>query len=186
MKTILFYDTETTGLPNWKIPSESPEQPHIVQLAAILVDANTKVIMQSMSVIIKPDGWTIPQETIDIHGITNELAAEVGISEKLALETLEAMRGNSLRVAYNKTFDQRIVRIGMKRYLSDEQIEKWHQKDDHECAMRMAQKLIGGKNPKLVEAYKDLVGKEMIGAHNAMSDTLGCMEVYFAIKETEQ
>lgn len=46
MKTALFYDTETTGLPL----SEHPDQPHIVQLAAILVDLDTRREIASMAV----------------------------------------------------------------------------------------------------------------------------------------
>ena len=38
MNLALFYDTETTGLPDFKAPSEAQHQPHIVQLAALLVD----------------------------------------------------------------------------------------------------------------------------------------------------
>jgi DNA polymerase-3 subunit epsilon len=38
----LAFDTETTGIPDWKMPSESEYQPHLVQLAAILVDADTR------------------------------------------------------------------------------------------------------------------------------------------------
>lgn len=34
MKPVLFYDTETNGLPLWSEPSEHPDQPHITQLAA--------------------------------------------------------------------------------------------------------------------------------------------------------
>jgi len=33
--TILFYDTETTGLPDFKAPSDAPHQPRIIQLAVI-------------------------------------------------------------------------------------------------------------------------------------------------------
>ncbi|WP_182340872.1 hypothetical protein [Comamonas koreensis] len=62
MTLALAYDTETTGLPLFKEPSEHPDQPHIVQLGAILVDLNTRTTIASMDVIIRPDGWTIPDE----------------------------------------------------------------------------------------------------------------------------
>lgn len=34
---VLFYDTETSGMPLFDQPSSDPRQPHIVQLAAALV-----------------------------------------------------------------------------------------------------------------------------------------------------
>ncbi|KSJ98283.1 hypothetical protein APA24_21400 [Pseudomonas aeruginosa] len=33
------FDFETTGIPEWKLPSEDPCQPHIVEVAALLCDA---------------------------------------------------------------------------------------------------------------------------------------------------
>jgi DNA polymerase-3 subunit epsilon len=186
MKTLLMYDTETTGLPNWKTPSGGDDQPHMVQIGALLVNAETKEIIKELDVIIKPDGWVIPQETIDVHGITNEHAAEVGIPEKEAIQMLLDMHTSYLgceRVAYNKTFDQRIVRIGLKRFFDEPTQEKWAIKEDHHCAMRMAQKAAGIKSLKLVDAYKHFTGEEMEGAHNAMADTKGCMTVYFACLE---
>lgn len=42
MNTALFYDCETQGIPLFKEPSEHPEQPHIVQVAACLVDVDTR------------------------------------------------------------------------------------------------------------------------------------------------
>lgn len=86
MNLALFYDTETTGLPLFKEPSEHPDQPHIVQLAACLVDLDTRKTIASMDVIVKPNGWTIPAEVSAIHGITTEHAMDVGISEAMAIE----------------------------------------------------------------------------------------------------
>ena len=187
MNNLFSYDTETSGMPEWKIPSDDPTQPHIVQLAATLVHPETRKVIQSMDVIIKPDGWIITPETIEVHGITTEHAMDVGIPEKLALEMFLAMRGNAERIAYNKTFDQRIIRIASKRYLGEAAMEKWAVKDDHHCSMRMAQKLLGGKVRKLADVYKELTGKTLLGAHSAMADTKASTEVYFAVldKETE-
>nr|WP_299241463.1 hypothetical protein [uncultured Halomonas sp.] len=42
MTPILFFDTETTGLPDWKVPSDSEHQPHLVQLAAVLADDDAR------------------------------------------------------------------------------------------------------------------------------------------------
>ena len=58
------YDTETTGLPDFKAPSESEHQPHIVQLACALVDLDSRQITESMDVIIRPDGWKIPADCL--------------------------------------------------------------------------------------------------------------------------
>lgn len=191
MKTILFYDTETTGLPNWNVPSEDESQPHLVQLAAILADAETKEVIQSIDLIIKPEGWEIPDEVAEIHGITTEKALEVGVPEGFAVIMLHLMRGKADRVAHNRTFDQRIIRIGMKRYMSEEAIEAWAEKDDHECTMLMAKPIMkmepkgryGYKSPKLEEAYKHFTGKDLENAHTAMADAKACMEIYFAMKE---
>lgn len=45
MSLLCFWDTETQFLPLWKEPSEHPDQPHIVELAAVLVDTQTRAPM---------------------------------------------------------------------------------------------------------------------------------------------
>ena len=185
MKPVIFYDTETTGLPNWSAPSDDESQPHLVQLGAIVRDADTGKVIHKLDVIIKPDGWVIPEEVTAIHGITTEYALQVGVSEETAIKLFLEMTGDFDRCAYNKTFDQRIIRIALKRYFPEEQ-DKWAEKENHHCAMRMAQKVLGGKNPKLVDAYKHFTGKDLENAHTAMADAEACMEVYFSIKSGEE
>lgn len=186
MKKLLTYDTETTGIPNWKIPSDSPEQPHLVQLACVLADESGNQI-QSMNVIIKPDGWEIPKEVSDIHGITTEYALKHGVPEFDAVKMLLALADGAERNAYNKTFDQRIIRIALKRYdeFTDEQMDKWAVKDDHHCSMRMAHKQLGGKYPKLAEAYEAICGKTLENAHSALADTLAAQEIYYLLAKGE-
>jgi DNA polymerase-3 subunit epsilon len=80
MKTILFYDNETTGLPLWNLPSEHPDQPRVTQLAALLCDEATGADLQQMNMIILPDGWTIPIELQEMTGITMERAMAEGVA----------------------------------------------------------------------------------------------------------
>ncbi|MGH1372944.1 MAG: 3'-5' exonuclease [Cellvibrionaceae bacterium] len=190
----LFYDTETTGLPDWKSPSGSDSQPHLVQLAAILADEDTRKVVASIDVIIRPDGWEIPQEVSEIHGITTEHAAAVGVPEKMAFEMLMALWGGNKRVAHNRTFDQRIIRIAAKRYAAEEVIDSWAEKDNHECSMLLSKPILqlpstgrgGFKQPKLEEAYKHFTGKDLENAHTAMADTVACMEVYWGILDSQR
>lgn len=104
MRTGLFYDTETTGLPLFNDPSEDPRQPHLVQLAASLIDLDKRETIASMNVIVEPRGWVIPDDVAKIHGITTEHAAAFGVSEHLALMMftdlwLRAQR----RIAHNES-----------------------------------------------------------------------------------
>lgn len=180
----LFFDTETTGIPNWKIPSDDPSQPHIVSLAAVLADPKTSTSYGMLDVIIRPDGWVIDEEgdAFKTHGITQERAMDVGVPEYMAVEMLMDMCDGRKRVAYNTTFDNRIIRIASKRYFSEELQVKWKE-GDYECAMIGSRKIIGGKQPKLMDAYKYFTGKDLDGAHNAMVDTFACMAVYQGIQK---
>ncbi len=183
---LLPWDTETTGIPFWKEQSGLDKQPHLVQLAAMLVDSETKEILESMNVIIKPDGWTIPQETIDVHGITNEHALEVGIPEIDALRMyLEMWEKCDLRIAHGTTFDNRIIRIALKRYLPDLiSDDVWKDRAKYYCTCMQFKKLIGGKSGHtLAEAYKYFTDTTLEGAHDAMVDMKACMEVYWGLQK---
>lgn len=195
----LFLDTETTGRPLWKDPSEHPGQPHIVQLAAKLVNLDTREVLKSMDVIVKPDGWVIPDDTIAVHGITNERAAAEGIPEADAvrqfLDMAAELSVEEMVIGHNVTFDQRIVRIAIKRHLDvANAVEGAIQPSDvwkavpSFCTMWKSKphtKLPGNKHPKLTEAYQHFIGKPMEGAHSAGGDVDGCIAVYFAIKAAE-
>lgn len=188
MKLILPFDTETTGLPDWKSPSESENQPHLTQLAAILVDDETGFIARQFEVIIKPNGWVIPDECAELNGITTEKAMDVGIPEIEALQMfLDFYDQCDLRIAHNTTFDNRIIRIALKRYMPDLITDDaWKDKETYFCTWQRAKKIMGGKSGhKLEEAYKHFTGKELIGAHTALADARACMEIYLRMKELE-
>lgn len=188
-KTVIVFDTETTGLPVWKSPSGSDDQPHLAEIAAKLVDIDTKEVLGQVNTIIKPAGWIIPEEVIAVHGITNEIALEEGRDEKQALlDFLDLWKQADLRVAHNQSFDERIIRIAIKRYLNEEIAAEW-KAGEKACTGLLAKPIMqmppksrwGFKMPKLGEAYKHFTGKELVGAHRAMTDVDACLDVYFAI-----
>jgi DNA polymerase-3 subunit epsilon len=179
---VIAYDTETTGLPNWKEPSGDPSQPHLVQIAALVANIETRKVVASIDLIIKPDGWEIPVETSEIHGITTEFALEHGVPEAEAYAIFMSLWGGKLRVAHNRTFDQRIIRIATKRYGTSEQEDAWGDKETHACTMLLSRASVGLKKaPKLAEAYLHYTGKDLENAHSALADATACLDVYFAL-----
>lgn len=199
MNLALIYDTETTGLPDFKAPSEAPHQPHIVQLAACLVDLDTRQTISSMDVICRPDGWTIPDDIAAIHGITTEHALDVGIPESLAVGMFMEMWSGRLRIAHNEPFDARILRIALMRFEDEQTADKW-KAGTSDCTARLATpickipptpKMVAAgfnkfKTANLGEAYRHFTGKELENAHRAMADVQGCMEVFFKILDQQK
>lgn len=202
----IFYDSETTGLPLFKEPSEHPDQPHIVQLAALLVDLDTRKEISSMDVIIRPNGWTIPDEVAAIHGITTAHAEAVGIEEVTAIDMFMALWAGPgrLRIAHNEQYDARIMRIALKRFYDKPEhvlpISDTWKEGKAECTARLSTPLCAlpptekmkaarrfhHKTPNLIEAYRHFTGRELENAHSAMADVMACRDVYFAIQAMPQ
>jgi len=192
MKTLLFYDTETTGLPIWDKPSGDECQPHICQLAAILSDEQGNHL-SSMNALIHPENWTIPEDMSNIHGITTQKAESGGISIITAILMLNDLWEKSdIRIGFNESFDARMVRISIKRHFDEEFAEKWKAGEKY-CAMqksRMICKIPNAKGtatkaPNLTEAYKHFTGKDLANAHDAMADVLATIDIYFGILKHE-
>ena len=194
---ILFFDSETSGLPLWKEPSSHPGQPHIVQLAAVLLDIETGE-RNSYQSIVRPNGWTIPDEVAAIHGITTERATAEGNAEEFVLAIFNLIwKRAEKRVAHVETFDARILRIAYKRFAGDAVADAWSPGQAEDTAV-MAEPIVripatdrmvefgrGAqfKKPKLIEAYRHFFGRDFSDPHSAMADVMACMEIYLAIKE---
>lgn len=197
MNLALFYDTETQRLPLFKEPSEHPDQPHIVQLAACLVDLDTRNTISSIDLIVRPDGWEIPEETTAIHGITTAHALDVGLPEADVLSVFMNMWQGRTRIGHNESFDARIMRIAMMRHnFSTESCDTW-KASASECTQIMSTPLVKApptakmiaakrfhhKSANLGEAYQHFMGKPLEHAHSAMADVQACIAVYFAVKD---
>lgn len=177
---ILFFDTETTGLVDFKKPANDPSQPRLVQLGAILSDDDGKELAV-MDCLIKPVGFRIPDNMI--HGISHGEASEKGVYVEEAMATFMMLSsGDPIRVAHNFNFDCKVLTSEFKRSGCISEIEPGF------CTMLASTSLVGAKQPngrikwpKLSEAYKFFFGEELVDAHDALTDVRACKRIYFEL-----
>jgi DNA polymerase-3 subunit epsilon len=210
VKTIIFFDTETTGLPQFKLPSSDPSQPYITQLAAELCVEETGETLGAMNMLIRPEGWTIPEDLQALTGITMDRADRFGVPARVALDGFMELWCNAdIRCAHNESFDARILRIAIMRcaYWSGEamqtsagevpfadywkaapafctQTNSTHILNLPPTEKMVAKRMKGPKSPNLTEAYYHFTGKVLDGAHNAQVDIMAAKAIYYGIKTT--
>lgn len=108
---ILFFDTETTGLPkNWNAPVEQLDNwPRLVQIAWQVYNSNGD-LLEEHEYVIKPIGFTIPSEASAVHKITTEKALETGVDLLTILKVFSSSaKSCGLIVAHNYSYDYNII-----------------------------------------------------------------------------
>lgn len=186
--SILFIDTETTGKLIKGMPLDEPQQPRIVQLAAILTDDQAGVLAQ-INLLVYPDGWTIPDEATQVHGIKTEDCERHGLKISLVLDLLRALSfPASMIVAHNLDFDMSMV---AREFLLLDDLDSPFRGRQRYCTMKAATPVCGIpgpyglKWPTLAEAHHHLLGCDFDNAHDAMADVAACMRIFFKLRELE-
>ena len=171
---LLFFDTETTGLPqNYNLPSSATENwPRLVQLSWIVTDIEGNRIKEEDHIIF-PEDFKIPEAATAIHGISTDKAREEGepVSEVLERFT-EDVKRSMVVVGHNVEFDKHVVGAELIRLHLEDIMETknsfctMHSTVDF-CAI---EGYYGYKYPKLQELHTTLFGSPFKDAHNAFSD----------------
>lgn len=173
---ILFFDTETTGLPRrGDYALDDPTQPHIVSIAAILEQNRQE--LASINLIARHKGWTSHPGALEVHKIDDTYANQVGIDEMaLVYAFMQLREAADLIVAHNVNFDKYIIDIACMRYGIDNPFgSDWY------CTMSEAKNR--GHKGKLSTAYEEVLGRPMLEQHTAMGDTIACKELYYVFEE---
>src|SRR5690606_21162797 len=113
----LIFDTETTGIPHNKTApiTDLDNWPRLVQIAWQLHDNRGRLLARH-NYIIRPDGFDIPYNAQQIHGISTQRALSEGIPVKKALNALlEDTSRAKLLVGHNIEFDKSILGAEMIR-----------------------------------------------------------------------
>uniref|UniRef100_A0A6C0EQ58 Exonuclease domain-containing protein n=1 Tax=viral metagenome TaxID=1070528 RepID=A0A6C0EQ58_9ZZZZ len=174
---LLIFDTETTGLPKSREAAiNAPNNwPHLVSISWVIIENN--LIAKQKDYIIKPEKWNIPEDSIKIHGITNEIASTKGHRLQTVMSEFMAEQCDMM-VAYNMNFDYNVIMNAIK----------WDLEFDFKgfnvpmkCAMLLSKsecKLPGNfgyyKTPKLKELYEFIFKRKPNEAklHGSLYDTL--------------
>lgn len=183
----LFFDTETTGLPkNWKAPvTDTDNWPRMIQIGWILCDETGKRI-EERQFIIKPEGFTIPADSSDVHGITTEKAMAEGYDLAEVLNAFnQRVEHSNFIVAHNISFDEKIIGAEFIR----KNVMTKFEATPKLCTMKSSVDLCeipgpyGFKWPKLTELHIKLFGVDFEGAHDAYADIDATAKCFWAMRE---
>lgn len=182
----LIFDVETTGLPKYRYASynDSENWPHAVSIAWELCD-ETNNLLESNYAIIKPEGFTIPYESVLIHGITQQLASDRGENLKHVLTMFSnAIDQADFLVAHNIDFDYSIVCAELERCGLVTNLYRLI----HICTMESSTNFCRIKDnygsykwPTLNELVKKLFDVEMQNAHRADVDVNYTRQCFFEL-----
>jgi DNA polymerase III epsilon subunit-like protein len=208
---VLVFDTETTGLPKSKIinPDMLNLWPHIVQFSYVIYDTALNDIVESKDAIVKvKDGITIPEDSIKIHGITNESSQKNGINIEFILnEFFYHLRSVDLLVGHNISFDINMIKVELLRFIYEtncnilENEAKAYKYNLHfltnykniSCTMQSSIDLCNIKSinkfgkeyikfPKLLELHQKLFESTPNNLHNSFNDILVTLRCFMKLK----
>lgn len=186
----LFFDTETTGLPKdrKKDAKMGPNNwPEPVSIAWIVTD-NAKAV-KAKYYIVQPNGWTIPEDSVRIHGISQDLAQREGQPLFHILgEFMRDLRAVDIIIAHNLDFDKNVILSSALYYCKDDVAIFWPRYEFCTCeAARGITKIplskpniyFKFKSPKLIELYEYTFASKP--PESILHTSLGDVQVLVAI-----
>ncbi len=182
----LFFDTETTGVPkDYNAPITDLENwPRLVQLSWVISDSSGKEL-KVKDYIIKPEGFSIPNDAARIHGITTELAQREGVLlQRILGEFIQDLNSVDILVGHNIDFDKKIIEAEFIRQNKDGKVLS----KPSICTMKSSTDYCrlpgkyGYKWPTLQELHKKLFGVNFEDAHNSLNDIKATKDCFFELK----
>lgn len=208
---IIVFDTETTGLPKTKFisPDTLDKWPYIVQFSYVIYDTNLNDIIEVNDDIIKMnENIIIPEDSISIHKITNEISQEKGKKIDIILNTfMEDLNSSDMLVGHNISFDINMIKVELLRLIykrdsnnSEEEMKNYKENlylltnfKNIYCTMQNSIELCDIKTldkygkeyvkfPKLIELHNKLFNTNPNNLHNSLNDILVTLRCFMKLK----
>ncbi len=184
----IIFDTETTGLPrNWNAPiTDTDNWPRVVQIAWQLHDDMGRLV-EHRDHLIYPDGFDIPFDSEQIHGISTALAKEHGVQLKQVLDEFNIALGKAkFVVGQNIGFDINV--LGCEFYRMGVETPMVEMPVLDTCTETTAElcQIPGGRGgkfklPTLTELHEYLFHEPFAEAHNATADVEATTRCFFEL-----
>ncbi|MBK6942497.1 MAG: 3'-5' exonuclease [Planctomycetes bacterium] len=194
MKSLLVYDTETTGFVHHELPLTAERQPHVLQFAYMVLDydgsATPTIRLRGSMYLRLPDGAEIPEAATRVHGITHKIVGDEGVEPTLLLDLLDVL-SNEAHVAcgHNVGYDRLVLDVLAER--NNRPTARWMDSRGVLDTMHLTRNILRipqakpwhreFKFPKLTEAHSQLCGFNIEDAHRADGDVLACVNVLHAV-----
>lgn len=189
---LMFYDTETTGMSDFKADYAADIQPCLLQLGYKVVDPQSRLVVFEIGHLV--DSTMLPQwkgihpDAQAIHHITEDMIRKYGIQPDKAYAGFQKwVERCTTFIAHNDQFDTRIMQCHAKRVGYNPGVFEGRRKF---CTMQFTTNICkipnargnGNKWPKLIEAYCNLVdSKGFKDAHSALPDVNACEEIFWKL-----
>lgn len=165
-KSIIIFDTETTGL--------DYKKNQIIELAAIKIRVldNGKYRKEKEIDLFcsLPEGQRIPAKIVELTGITDQMLEQEGIlPNELAKEFLSLVEGSTLLIAHNAQFDI----LFLLELLKEKNVPKFDYLDT--LTVYKDRRAYPHRLENAIEAY-GLKGK-VVNSHRAIDDVIALWEV---------
>lgn len=159
-------DTETNGF----------KDPRLASIGLIFASP-TFEIQHEVSFLIRPNGWSMSQEATGVNGLTDEALQEKGIDVAAARFFWRAAIALERRpIGHNLGFDLRVMENEFRHAGEDAPAV-----ENGICTLAPARRR--ATSGALAIAYREIVGGEMPGAHDALNDARGTLRLFAKLVE---
>ncbi|MDO7138537.1 3'-5' exonuclease [Algibacter lectus] len=158
-KPICFFDLETTGI--------NISKDRVVEISILKVYPNGN--KESRTWLVNPE-MTIPQEVVEIHGISNEKVANEPTFKELAKDIYSMIKDSDLGGFNSNRFDIPLLAEELLRADIDFDMKSSLAVDVQTIFHKMEQRTLSA-------AYKFYCNEDLEGAHSAEADTNATYEI---------
>lgn len=175
------FDTETTGVPHAGRPLGHASQPRIVELGCVLYHPDG-VVADTFRTLLRPDGFTIPMEMRDLHGISQSKAKREGVPAAEAFGLLRTFLARAGGIAIHFVpYDATLVAIEMAHGAPD----PFGPGRAFACTSAGAGRaVVGGGHLSLEEACATILKRPPREPHRALPDALDAMDLAVALERS--